>query len=95
MAGAIKNMYEDACMEYIKIFCMKHQLEFDFWVDYTGGTASFSQQYYFTIDVIRYDIDKNCHRDLIIQWQYDNMEQCTSKEDIFINFPSYVKGARY
>jgi hypothetical protein len=79
--------------KYIQKFEKKHGYEFSSWVsDEVGGIACFIEQYFFSFDDIRYDIDNNVKKGLIFQWQDDGVEN-GAKDNI--NFRSYVMGARF
>lgn len=79
--------------EYIAKFEKKHGYEFSSWVsDEVGGIACFIDQYFFSFDDIRYDIDNNVKKGLIFQWQEDGIEN-GAKDNI--NFKSYVMGLRF
>lgn len=79
--------------EYIAKFEKKHGYEFSSWVsDEVGGICCFIEQYFFSFDDIRYDIDNNIKKGLIFQWQDEGVEN-GAKDNI--NFRSYVMGARF
>ena len=97
---ALKAYYEKACNEYIKAFCKKQEIEFDYWIsDEVGGIASFIDQYYFDIQTIRYDIDTDQPKGLILQWQNDCVDNAMSKFEQNklpeINYIAYSKGVRF
>lgn len=83
--------------EYIKKFVKKHGYEFSYWIsDEPGTTACFIEQYYFSYDDIRYDIDKDLPKDLIFSWHDDSLEQYfNEKSEKYMNLKSYASGLRY
>ena len=93
----LKIEYDKLCNEWIKLFCKKQGIEFDFWIgDEIGGIASFICQYYFTIDNIIFDLTTNQPKGLILNWQIDEVEHNSLKDDKdYINYSSYSKGIRH
>ena len=94
----LKEKYEKACNEYVKLFCEKHDIEFDFWIsNEVGGMASFGEFYAFDMETIRQDIDNDFPPQLILQWVNDNVDNVFdgSDFDYSINYPSYARGLRY
>jgi len=96
----IKEKYEKICSAYVHVFVKKHGYEFTDWVaDDVGGIACFIEQYYFSLDDIRYDINNDLPKNLIFEWQeylIDNhfKNQELGIEDVVINLRSYWKGLR-
>ena len=87
----LKKRYESICNDYVNAFAEKHEIEFDGWIgDMVGGTASFSDQYFFYISDIVFDVNNECKKGLILQWQEDNVQN-----DQSINYSSYSKGLRH
>ena len=92
---ALKAYYEKACNEYIKAFCKKQGIEFDYWIsDEVGGIAQFIDQYFFDMQTIRHDIDTNQPKGLIMQWQNDCVDNGNIEREK-INYKSYSKGIRF
>ena len=86
----LKFDYEQAVKNYVEFFCIKQQLEFDYWVaDQIGTVANFGD-YWFNLEDIRYDIDKEIDANTIMEWQNYAVEH-ESK----VNYSSYVAGARW
>jgi len=89
----VKKEYEKSCNEYVKIFCKKNEIDFDYWIgNEIGGCASFCEQYYFNLSDIIYDVNNHCKKGLILEWQDDSTE---NSERGNINYSSYSKGLRY
>jgi len=93
----VKERHESACNEYVKLFCKKQGIEFDFWIgDEIGGIASFIQQYYFTISDIALDLNTRQPKHLILSWHNDSVDYSFKHTDGFkINYLSYTMGLRY
>ena len=89
---SLKEKYTEICNQYIMAFVDKHEYKFDYWIaGEVGGLASFIEQYVFSMDDIRYDIDTNQPTNLIFIWQDDSVDNT----DIKINFKAYSNGLRY
>jgi len=82
--------YKAIVDKYIKAFCEKQDVEFDYWIgEDIGGTACFGD-FYFNFDDIRYDIDNNIPKETIFTWYYysiDNYSESTPT----INYRTYTK----
>ena len=89
----MKKRFEELVQEYILAFCIKHDIDFDYWVgNNIGGVAAFAGgEVYLNFDDIRFDIDTNQPAELIICHYWDSMEHHPKE----INFRSYAKGLRY
>lgn len=94
----IRN-YENSCNEIVGKFCKKQDIELDFWVgDEIGGIASFCCQYFFNIEEILLDLKTNQPKWLILEWQDYVTDYNVTKgneQPLYINYASYIKGARY
>lgn len=79
--------FEVVCNKYINVFSKKHDIEFTGWVaDEIGEIAVFIEQYFFNFKDIRYDIDNNCPKGAIFEWQ----EFCVENEDYDETFPEFL-----
>lgn len=77
----LKNEFDLLANEYVKIFCEKQDMYFDFWVgDEIGGVASVGD-YFFNLDDIRYDIDSKIKKGEILDWQDYVIETDSRVED--------------
>ena len=64
----LKSRHEETISQYIKVFCEKQELDFEFWVgDQT--VAHFGDNYFFNFMDIKYDIDTNQPKGLIMEWR--------------------------
>ncbi len=87
----LKAKYELICNRYITIFCKKQGYEFSGWIaDDIGGVAGFIEQYFFCFNDIFFDVNNNCKKGLIFEWQ----DYCLGLNGTSINYYSYSKGAR-
>jgi len=100
---SLKDRYEAVCLEYIKLFCEKQELDFDGWVgdeiggvsSFVSGVASFIGEYYFHLSDIILDIHTNQPKGLILSWQNDDVDFNSSTKDTkHINYKSYTTGLR-
>jgi len=88
----LKKQHEKVCNDYIKAFCKKQDLEFQFWVaDIVGEIACFGDIYFFDFTEIVYDINTEQPPQKIIQWLNERLET----SDNFVNYYSYTKGFRF
>lgn len=82
----LKENYENACNDYIEVFCKKQSVEFSFWVgDEIGGTACFNNYYCIGLTDIVYDINTNQKKDLIFEW-WDSGDR--------VNYDAYTRGEK-
>lgn len=79
--------YEDACNNYIKAFCEKHEIDFDFWVSDIPGTVAFFGDYSFSFTDIVWDINSNQPKENIFEWFEFYLENVQGA----INYYSYTK----
>jgi hypothetical protein len=86
MNKELKKRYVEICDEYIKAFCEKHGMDFEFWVAYQREVAGFGD-WYITLSDIIYDIDNDCPKGMILAWYEAELEN----PDRRINYHSYHK----
>ncbi len=88
----LKKQHEKVCNDYIKAFCKKQDLEFQFWVaDIVGEIACFGDIFFFDFTEIVHDIKTEQPPQKIIQWLNERLET----SDNFVNYYSYTKGFRF
>lgn len=88
----LKKQHEKVCNDYIKAFCKKQDLEFQFWVaDIVGEIACFGDIYFFDFTEIVHDIKTEQPPQKIIQWLNERLESSNN----FVNYYSYTKGFRF
>jgi hypothetical protein len=74
---------------YVAEFEEKHETELEFWVaDDKTGIACFGDHFFNLGDII-YDIDNDCPKYIIFDWQNHQIENGSK-----VNFKSYLMGAR-
>ena len=89
----LQARYKAVCRAYIKEFCDKQDLYFEYAVlDDLGGMLCFSNEYFINFDNIRLDIDEDAPKGLILDWHEKSLKHYEKKN---INYYSYLKGARY
>lgn len=86
--------YKEIVTEYIEKFCKKQGFDLDDVEDLSNLECIFVADYYFGINDIRYDIDNNIKKGLILEW-HDYIVENKGENDYNINYYSYFKGARY
>ena len=88
----LKKQYEMVVSEYVKKFCNKQELEFEYWVgNDIGGIACFGDIFFYNFQDIVWDINSKQPKGLIIKWLYD----CCENTEKSINYFSYSKGLRF
>lgn len=86
----LQKKYENVCMEYIKRFEEKHEMDFDGFVgNQIGGIACFGDLFLNFTDIV-YDINSEQPKHHIISWYWDNVENSSKS----INYYSYTMGLR-
>lgn len=72
MKTKLKQDYENACNNYLKAFCEKHEFDYepDMWVANDVGTIICIGDYYVDMNTIRIDIDKDASVSEFVKW-YD------------------------
>lgn len=101
MGKGRKSEFEKIANSYVHGFSKKQGLEFDFWVgDEVGGIASFNHEYFINYDDIRMDLDDTVKKGVITEWYWHVMPESfdfnpeLSNERPYVNYKSYLKGAR-
>lgn len=84
---ALKKQHEAICNEYVKRFCKKQDLEFEFWVGNTPGGVVSCSDYYFNFDDITLDMNTKQKKGVILNW-YGEITIGN-----FVNYYSYTMGA--
>lgn len=85
----LKIQYEDACNEYLEVFCEKQGMQNFGWVSNDVGSSAVCSDFNFSMHEIKLDIDTRQQVGTIIKWYDDNM---TSSNHI--NYYSYLKGLK-
>lgn len=87
----LKRDYEKACNQYIKTFCEKQEMEFEFWVANDVGGIAVIGDCYFNFQDIVWDINAQIVEGLILEWYYAQLDNPEKS----INYYSYTKGLRH
>ena len=85
----LKNKYEKIVEQYLIAFVEKQELDIDncYWVaDRIGEILSVNEQYYFSFNDIRFDVDNNVKERLIFRWQDECIEN-----NLKVNYENYLK----
>lgn len=93
----LQQKYYNIVRDYIIAFQKKQELEFDYWIgDNIGEMAAFGD-YYFSFDDIRYDIDNDIDKELILEWHNNTTDYALKHNttNALINYRSYCNGLRY
>ena len=90
----IKALYEDVCMQYVQLFCKKHELEFDYWTANEVGTIAFMGDYVFNFQDIITDIEKNAPENEIIEWYDYTLRMHDDGKVGCMNYKSWLMGAK-
>lgn len=86
----LKNRYETACNEYVKLFCAKQEMEFEGWIADIIGEIACCNDFFFNFHDIVWDINSEQPKGMIIDWYYS----CLESTEKAINYYSYTKGLR-
>lgn len=93
----LNEKYVAVCNAWIIKFCKKQGLAFDGWVGLeVGGTASFIDQYFFTLSDIILDLKTRQPKGQILSWQDEGIDfNMLREKSEWINYKSYTMGLRY
>ena len=67
---SLKNKFNKIAEKYIKTFCKRLELDFEFWVGDEVGGIAFICDYYFNYSDIRYAVDNEISFDYMSDWYY-------------------------
>ena len=90
----LKNKYEKIVNEYLQIFIEKQGFDADdcYWIgDKIGEILSVNEQYYFSFDDIRFDVDNNVKENLIFRWHDECLDNYFKKKKYKVNYENYLK----
>jgi len=90
----LKNRLDILIQEYIDVFTIKHDIEFDYWIADLTGTGAVFGDYYISFDDIRLDIDNNVDNTIFFEWYDIALELAELDKSPQINYYSYLKGYR-
>lgn len=95
----MRKRWREICNEYLKAFCERHEFQYDpdGWVGADPGTICIVGDFFFGMDDIRYDVDKQIPGDKIIEWYDYNLRVFELQQEgakiANINYPSWCNGA--
>lgn len=91
----VKQLYEDGCNAYLKLFCEKHEFDFedakDSWVGGDVGSITECGDYFVDMWTMIDDIELDAEEETFFKW-YD---YCLRANELGLdvpNFKSFVKG---
>ena len=90
----LKTKYEKIVEQYLIAFVEKQELDIEncYWVaDRIGEILSVNEQYYFSFDDIRFDVDNNIKAGTILDWQQESIDNYSKKKKYKINYENYLK----
>lgn len=89
----IKTNYEHFCNEYLRLFCQKHDFDYEdahaSWVRNDVGGIACCEDFFFNMDVIRTDIDEAADAEELMKW-YDYSLRCSMLGIPGCNFHSWL-----
>jgi len=92
----LKQAWRDICEEYLRLFCEKHDFDFDpeAWVgiDNDPGTVICINDMFVDMENLRYDIDNDIDAGIFESWYWTNLDR-EEKGLKYMNYPSFIKGA--
>ena len=83
----LQAQYEDTCNEYVRRFCNKQEMDFEFWVADIVGEVAVVGDFCFTMSDILIDINTRQPKHFIIKW-YDEYLEARPAERI--NYRTYI-----
>lgn len=90
----LKTKYEKIVNEYLRIFIEKQGFDAEncYWIgDKIGEILSVNEQYYFSFDDIRFDVDNNVKAELIFRWHDESLDNYYKKKKYKVNYENYLK----
>jgi len=64
----MKKRFEKVVAEYVKAFCKKQDLSFEFWVADQVGTVGLFSDYYIDFSDLKLDMDTKQPKGQILEW---------------------------
>ena len=89
MNKKITNQLEVAISKYVDIFCEKHELDFNYWVGGMSGTIGVFNDYFFSFDNVRLDLETDQPENQIFDWYEASLD-----ENFKCNYKSWIMGFR-
>jgi hypothetical protein len=95
---SLRERFEVVCTEYLKEFCLKHNLSMccDWVGNEIGGVVTIGD-YFINFDDIRLDIDKNAPEPCFFKWYYESLDYVCEKgtTEGCVNYKTYLMGYGY
>lgn len=88
---SVRMRYKDACNDYLRLFCQKHDFTYDpdYWAGGdVGDIIEVDDYYYVNLDTMRYDIDNDIAAEEFVLWY----AYCQEVKE-HMNFENWCKGA--
>lgn len=90
----LRLRYQFIVEDYVEAFCTKQGFNYDYCNDLVPIIEIWD--YFFNFEDIRYDIDNNIKKGLILKWYNADLEHNMDREERqHINYSSYCKGLRH
>lgn len=87
----LRKRYEKACIDYIELFCKKHDVDFHFWVgEEVGSVVCINNDFFFSFTDITFDINTDQVKNKIFEWNEHN-----ERYPNHISYNAYCKGFRH
>lgn len=85
----LQKQHEFVCNEYVKKFCNKQEIVFDYWVESIVGEVAVFGDYFINLSDIVLDVNTKQPKGEIFKWYNDNLMSFDT-----INYYAYTKGVR-
>jgi hypothetical protein len=83
----LKKTYASTCNKYVKLFCDKQDMYFEYWIaGFIGETAAFGDIFLQMREII-YDLESNQPKGKIVEWYW----HCIENQDNMVNYYAYTK----
>lgn len=93
----LKKKYEDACNEYLKLFCDKHEYEYrsldTYWIGDNIGEICAIGDLFADMRDIKYDIDNDVDEKMFEEWYFYRLN-LTEMGLNDVNYRTYCMGGR-
>ena len=86
-----KKVFNEACKLYTNLFAKKEEMEFDGWVGNSIGGRCYMNDIDFSFDDIRYSIDNDLPKGLIVEWHHWASDRAIEQKP-HINLNIYCRG---
>ena len=90
----LKTKYNKIVEQYLIAFVEKQDLDIEdcYWIgDKVGEILSVNEQYYFSFDDIRFDVDNDVKESLIFRWHDESLDNYFKKKKYKVNYENYLK----